>query len=184
MGLVTSLAAKGLSTTQVINKATGKFNELFLGENKRNLDNLDDFHLAILDMFVTVNGALPGKHWVVPPFEKIKECFEEREKAVDEERKKTVVVEFLKKYIQPNKADNTLLFIGLATPPAAMAVKKTGESVPQLKLLKRIPDVVFVPAATLLTLVSVKITRSLLLQRAASEDHLVAKKNIGTSDSG
>lgn len=42
----------GLSTTQVINKATGKFNELFLGENKRNLDNLDDFHLAILDMFV------------------------------------------------------------------------------------------------------------------------------------
>ncbi|KAG5627008.1 hypothetical protein H5410_012226 [Solanum commersonii] len=112
---------------------------------------------------------------------KLMECFEEREKAVDEESKKTVVVEFLKKKIQPNKTDNTLLFIGLATPPAAMAVKKAGEAVPQLKIIKRIPDVVFVPAATLLTLVSVKITRSLLLQRAASEDHLVAKtsRNIG-----
>lgn len=86
------------------------------------------------------------------------------------------------KKIQLNKADNTLLFIGLATPPAAMAAKKAGESVPQLKFIKRIPDVLFVPAATLLSLVSVKITRSLLLQQSGSEDRLGAGNKQGKSN--
>lgn len=94
------------------------------------------------------------------------------------------MIDFMKEKIQLNKADNTLLFIGLATPPAAMAAKKAGEAVPQLQLIKRVPDVVFVPAATLLALVSVKITRGLLFQRAASEDLLFAETNQETSDSG
>ncbi|XP_055817554.1 uncharacterized protein LOC129886749 [Solanum dulcamara] len=184
MGLIVSLAGKGLSTTQVINKATEKFNEYFVDNTNRDINNLEGFHLAILDMFVTVNKALPGKHWVVPQFDEIKKCFEERNKETEEERKRKVVIDFMKEKIQLNKADNTLLFIGLATPPAAMAAKKAGEAVPQLQLMKRVPDVVFVPAATLLALVSVKITRGLLFQRAASEDLLFAETNQEASDSG
>ncbi|KAM3266156.1 hypothetical protein P3L10_003150 [Capsicum annuum] len=181
MGLLMSLAGKGLPTTQVIDKVTGKFHELFL---KRDIDDLEGFHLAVLDMFVTVNSALPGKHFIVPPLDNIKECFENLKLIHDEEGKKEEVLKFLKENILPNKSDNTLLIIGLATPPAAMAAKKAGEGVPQLKFIKSVPDVLFVPAATLLTLASVKLSRRLFIQRAASDDHLIARNHQGTSDSG
>ncbi|KAK4372119.1 hypothetical protein RND71_007503 [Anisodus tanguticus] len=133
-------------------------------------------------MFVTVNSALPGKHWVVPPLDKIEVCFEEM-KQLDEEGKKKKVMEFMKENIQLNKLDSTSLIIGLATPPAAMAAKKAGEGVPQLKFIKSVPDVVFVPLATLLALTSVKLSRKLFLQQAASEDRLLERNHIGTSDS-
>lgn len=167
-----------MSTTKVVSAVKGKFEDLF---KKGNINDFDQFHLAILDMFATLNQALPGKHWVVPPVDKIQECFNDVNKESDEGKKKQKVVDFMKK-IQLNKADNTLLFIGLATPPAAMAAKKAGESVPQLKFIKRIPDVLFVPAATLLSLVSVKITRSLLLQQSGSEDRLGAGNKQGKSN--
>ncbi|KAJ8565570.1 hypothetical protein K7X08_008146 [Anisodus acutangulus] len=124
MGLIMSFAGKGLPTTQVIGKVTGKFHELFVGKD---IKDFEGFHLAILDMFVTVNSALPGKHWVVPPLDKIEVCFEEM-KQLDEEGKKKKVMEFMKENIQLNKLDSTSLIIGLATPPAAMAAKKAGEA--------------------------------------------------------
>ncbi|XP_075094894.1 uncharacterized protein LOC142173319 isoform X1 [Nicotiana tabacum] len=169
---------KGLPT-QVIGKVTGKFHESFVDKN---ITDFEEFHLTILDMFVTVNGALPGKHWIVPSRDKIEECFE-KWKQLDEEGKKKKVLEFMEKNIKLNRLDQTSLIIGLATPPAAMAAKKAGEGVPQLKFIKSIPDVLFVPAATLVALASVKISRKIFLQQAASEDRLIEKNHPGTSDS-
>ncbi|XP_060217052.1 uncharacterized protein LOC132644473 [Lycium barbarum] len=133
----------------------------------------------------SVNEALPGKHWDVPPYQEIKNCFMEREAQPNEELKNEIVLKFLKEHIQPNKLDKFSLMIGLATPPAAMAAKKAGERVPQLKFMKSVPDILFVPGATLLALTGVRFSRIFFLQQKhlKSEDHLVERNHIGTSDS-
>ncbi|XP_060218969.1 uncharacterized protein LOC132645787 [Lycium barbarum] len=166
MGLIMSFAGKGFPITPVISKVMDKFQEEFL---KKNLENPDDFHVAVLDMFASVNKVLPGKHWRVPPYTEIEIFFNEMEKSnLTEEAKKEKVLTFLKKWIQPDKLDKFSLMIGLATPPAAMAAKKAGERVPQLKFMKSVPDVLFVPGATLLTLTAVKLSRIFFLQHEAS----------------
>lgn len=65
----------------------------------------------------------------------------------------------MKKRTTLSKLDNSTLMTGILTPPAAMATKRAGESVPQLKALKAIPDVIFVPGFTILALVCAKLTR-------------------------
>lgn len=81
-------------------------------------------------------------------------------------------MEFMKKSIQLSKLDNTTMMTGIATPPAAMAAKRAGESLPQLKLLKVVPDVIFVPSATVLALVSTKLSRRVFLGNIASYSNL------------
>ncbi|KAK6162642.1 hypothetical protein DH2020_002483 [Rehmannia glutinosa] len=88
-------------------------------------------------------------------------CFNEW-KAANESEKKKVFIEFMKKKVNLSKLDDSTLITGIVTPPAAMAAKRAGESVPQLKLIKAIPDVIFVPSATVLALVSVKLSRKIL----------------------
>lgn len=74
----------------------------------------------------------------------------------------------MKKKVNLSKLDDSTLITGIVTPPAAMAAKRAGESVPQLKLIKTIPDVIFVPTATVLALVSVKLSRKMFLGNVAS----------------
>lgn len=94
-------------------------------------------------------------------------CFLEW-KSASESEKKRVFVDFMKKGVNPSKLDDSTLITGLVTPPAAMAAKRAGESVPQLKLIKAIPDVLFVPSATVLALMSVKVSRKMFLGHVAS----------------
>ncbi|PNX96391.1 hypothetical protein L195_g019597 [Trifolium pratense] len=49
-----------------------------------------------------------------------------------------------------------MMITGIVAPPAAMVAKRSGQSVPQLSALKVIPDVIFVPTATILALIAVK----------------------------
>ncbi|KAK9273528.1 hypothetical protein L1049_018338 [Liquidambar formosana] len=79
-----------------------------------------------------------------------------------------VFIKFMKK-VSFSKLDDSSLITGLVTPPAAMAAKRAGEKVPQLNVIKAIPDVIFVPAATVLALISVKLSRRILLGDTASE---------------
>lgn len=74
----------------------------------------------------------------------------------------------MKKNVNISKLDDSTLIAGIVTPPAgAMAAKKAGESLPQLKLIKTIPDVIFIPSATVLALVSVKLSRKMFLGKIA-----------------
>ena len=77
-------------------------------------------------------------------------------------------IEFMKKQVKLSKLDDATMVTGLVTPPAAMAAKRAGESVPQLRMIKAIPDVIFVPSATVLALVSVKLSRRIFLGNVAS----------------
>ncbi|VFQ75800.1 unnamed protein product [Cuscuta campestris] len=166
MGLVMSLMGKGLPTTQMMSFAMGTLYKQFADKD---IKTFPDFHLAILDIFNIVNGALPGKHYDVPPLKEVQACFEEwKSKGNDESAKKALFVDFMKRRVKLSKMDDTTLITGLVTPPAAMAAKRAGESVPQLKLIKAVPDVLFVPSATVLALVSVKLSRKMFLGNVAS----------------
>ncbi|BBG97312.1 hypothetical protein Prudu_006392 [Prunus dulcis] len=46
------------------------------------------------------------------------------------------------KNVKLSKVDGTTMIAGILTPPVAMATKRAGENVPQLKMIKAIPDVV------------------------------------------
>lgn len=74
----------------------------------------------------------------------------------------------MKKKLNLSQLDDTTFYTGIITPPAAMVAKRAGESVPQLKLIKSIPDVIFVPSATVLALISVKISRKMFLGQVAT----------------
>lgn len=69
-----------------------------------------------------------------------------------------------------SELDDSTIITVLVTPPAAMAAKRAGETLPQLKLIKAIPDVVFVSSATVLALISVKLSRKMFLGHVASRD--------------
>lgn len=77
-------------------------------------------------------------------------------------------MELMQNRLNLSKLDDSTIITGLVTPPAAMVAKRAGETVPQLKLIKAIPDVVFVPSATVLALISVKLSRKMFLGQVAS----------------
>lgn len=72
------------------------------------------------------------------------------------------------KRVNLSKLDDAMMITGIVTPPAAMAAKRAGEKVPQLKAIKAIPDVLFVPTATVLALVTVKFSKRILMGNTAS----------------
>ncbi|KAK6162631.1 hypothetical protein DH2020_002472 [Rehmannia glutinosa] len=158
----------GLPTAQMLSLVMGTLHRQFI---EKDIKSFEEFHMAILDIFSTVNAALPGKHYDVPSQRKFRlwrqACFNEW-KAANESEKKKVFIEFMKKKVNLSKLDDSTLITGIVTPPAAMAAKRAGESVPQLKLIKAIPDVIFVPSATVLALVSVKLSRKMFLGNMAS----------------
>ncbi|KAK1424930.1 hypothetical protein QVD17_20271 [Tagetes erecta] len=157
MGLLMSLMGKSLPTTQGLNLLMGNLYSNFM---KKEIKSFDDFHFAILDMFNTINAALPGKHYDVPPQDKVQEIYLKWE-AAKESEKKEVLVDFLKTSISVSKLDSATLITGMMTPPAAIAAKRASESLPQLKMVKVIPDVIFVPSATVLALISAKLSKKL-----------------------
>lgn len=95
-------------------------------------------------------------------YTKFQECFIKWEKG-DQESKKHVFVEFITQRVKVGVLDDSTVITGIVTPPAAMAAKKAGENVPQLKMIKAIPDVIFVPSATVLALMSAKLSRKMLM---------------------
>ncbi len=93
-------------------------------------------------------------------------CFKEWEKASESDKRK-VFIDFMTKKVNLNKVDNSMLITGIVTPPAAMAAKRAGENVTQLKVIKAIPDVLFVPSVTVLALIFVKVSRRMFMRKIA-----------------
>jgi type IV secretory pathway VirB2 component (pilin) len=69
------------------------------------------------------------------------------------------------KYVNISKVDDSMMITGIVAPPAAMVAKRSGQSVPQLSALKVIPDVIFVPTATILALIAVKVTKRMSIKK-------------------
>ncbi|CAO2828426.1 unnamed protein product [Amaranthus hypochondriacus] len=168
MGLATSfLMGNGSPTTQMLNLITGSLYTSFV---EKETDTFPQFHQAFLDIFNTFNSALPGKHYDVPARPEVKECFDKWKESTDEAKRKKIFVEFIKEKVKLNEPHKSTLITGIVTPPAAMVAKKAGERVPALKLIKVVPDVLFVPSATFLALISVKVSRKVFHNRMLKKD--------------
>ncbi|KAK7277135.1 hypothetical protein RIF29_18285 [Crotalaria pallida] len=134
---------------------------------EKDIKDFDDFHTAILDIFNTINMALPGKHYDAPQQKEVKDFFEQWTKAKEEDKKK-IFTGFMNKNVNLSKVDDSMMITGVVAPPAAMVVKRTGQSLPHLNVIKAVPDVVFVPSATILALIAVKVSKRMLLKKVAS----------------
>ncbi|GFZ00701.1 hypothetical protein Acr_14g0003360 [Actinidia rufa] len=93
-----------------------------------------------------------------------KQAFFTEWKGAEESERKKVFIEFMKKKVKLSKFDNAIMVTGLVTLSEAMAAKRAGESFPQLRIIKAIPDVL----ATVLALVSVKLSRRIFVRNVAS----------------
>lgn len=83
----------------------------------------------------------------------------------EEEDKKKIFTDFMIKNVNISKVDDSMMITGIVAPPAAMVAKRSGQSLPQLSLMKSIPDVIFVPTATILALIAVKVTKRMTLKK-------------------
>ncbi|KAK9144596.1 hypothetical protein Sjap_004499 [Stephania japonica] len=160
MGLLMSSLGKGSPSTQLLNAVTDAVHNKLIGTAQK---TPEEFHMSILDVFNMLNSSLPGMHYNAPSSDEIKKFYEEVWGTSTEDEKKEKFTNFILENVNLSKLDEYTLLAGLVTPPAAMALKRVGESVPQIKVIKMIPDVIFVPGATLAALVSVKLTRLMSL---------------------
>ncbi|PIA28690.1 hypothetical protein AQUCO_06700013v1 [Aquilegia coerulea] len=161
MGLLMSYMGKGLPSVQMLNMLTDTLYKQFI---EKDIHDFEEFHIAMLDIFITFNSALPGMHYDVPQRTDVEDCFKQWNASKPEDKRK-IFEDFMVKFVNHSKLDNYTMIAGMVTPPAAMALKRAGETVPQINMIKVIPDVVFVPSATLLALISVKLTRRITLKK-------------------
>ncbi|RWW25999.1 hypothetical protein BHE74_00006893 [Ensete ventricosum] len=117
---------------------------------------------------------MPGKHYKLTAsrkeikWSKIPENSESPEK---QKTRKEVLVEFMKKYAEEYKTSSTaMVWVGATAPGAAVLLKKSGEKVPQVKKLRMdlVPNVVFVPALTMLSLIAVRMLHVAKTSRTTS----------------
>ncbi|XP_022741582.1 uncharacterized protein LOC111293105 [Durio zibethinus] len=155
----------GVPSTKMVSFVFKSLHEQF---TESEIKDFDDFHAAILEILNVINSALPGKHCDTPARSEVEKCFEEWKNEQEPAKKKEVFIQFIKK-IKLSKLDNTTIMTGIITPPAAMAAKKAGEILPQLSLIKGIPDVVFVPSVTVIALVISKLSRRLYMRSVKSQ---------------
>ncbi|KAJ9680580.1 hypothetical protein PVL29_019790 [Vitis rotundifolia] len=154
MGLIPSLMRKGLSQKQIASLA---IEVVFKNLGARRYDNFEDFHSSILSILKTANSALPGRHFEAPSRGKVEKAFAEWKSSSDVAKEK-IFMELLES-TKLGEIDNITLIVGLATPPFSMVAKSAGEKAPPFKMIKNVPDALFVPSFTLLSLVSVKLIR-------------------------
>ncbi|KAL0739562.1 hypothetical protein Bca4012_015772 [Brassica carinata] len=173
MGGSMGFLGKGVPPTQMMNMVMGSLYKQF---TQKAINNFDDFHVAVLDIFNNFNSALPGRHFDLPTPDEIKArspfldenhtkaCFTRWKEAKDEQERKEVFIELISKKVKSSKLDDVTVITGIVSPPAAMAAKRAGENIPQLKLIKLIPDVIFVPTVTIMAIVSAKLSRRMYLK--------------------
>ncbi|CAK8540580.1 unnamed protein product [Lathyrus sativus] len=180
MGMNTSLMrGKGLSTSQVLSLVMNKLYKQFVEKDTK---EFGAFHVAILDTFNTMNVAVPGKHYDAPSYKDVKEVFK-RWKESDEEDREEMFIDFMNKNVNLNKVDESMIITAIVAPPAAMVAKRTGQTtLPQLKFMNAIPDAVFVPSATVLALIAVKLLRLMFKENNTTSKAATGSHETTTSE--
>ncbi|PRQ57360.1 hypothetical protein RchiOBHm_Chr1g0347501 [Rosa chinensis] len=159
MGLL--MSSMSLGSAKMINYAMEPVYEKFI----QNSDTeFDEFHAAMLGVCSALNAAMPGKHYNVPGLEEVKEFHSTWNNLPTQKKKREQFIQFVKDNVRVNQADTATLLTGVLAPPGAMAAKKAGESLPQLKMIKNVPDILFVPTATVVALITVRFSKRLFMR--------------------
>ncbi|RYR60720.1 hypothetical protein Ahy_A04g017775 [Arachis hypogaea] len=146
-----------MSTSQILSLITDRFYDQIV---ERDIKDFPGFHLAILDIFRALKLNLLNNNRNYET-----DLFESWNAKTNEKERKEVLSSFMKKNVKINKVDESMIITAIVAPPAAMVVKRTGQTLPQLKLMKSVPDVVFVPSFTVVALIAVKIARMLFMKK-------------------
>ncbi|XP_058010435.1 uncharacterized protein LOC110631711 isoform X2 [Hevea brasiliensis] len=162
MGMFMSLMGEGLPSMHATSFVMGTLYKQFL---EKNISSFEEFHSGILDIFDTFISELPIEYYDIPSRKELEACFNDWRRAPSHQ-KEELSVGLMKKSINLSKLVDSILVTGMVT--AAMAAKRAGNTVPQLKRIKDIPNVIFVPSVTLLSLVSIKLTRWMFLGSSIS----------------
>lgn len=93
----------------------------------------------------------------------MQDTYEKWREESDAAKKRLVFIEFMKNKVNLNKGDHSMMITGIVTPPAAMAAKRAGENVTQLKMIKAVPDVIFIPSATMVALIVAKVSKRMFM---------------------
>ncbi|TKY68936.1 hypothetical protein E2542_SST05199 [Spatholobus suberectus] len=133
---------------------------------KKKIENFEDFHVAILDIFNAINTSLPGKHYDAPALDDVQKFYEKWNESDGD--KKERFTDYMNEKVNLSKADESMMITGILAPPLALVAKKTGQSLPQLGVMKAIPDVAFVPGATILALIATKLTKRMAFKNLPS----------------
>ncbi|KAK7256416.1 hypothetical protein RIF29_29862 [Crotalaria pallida] len=161
------MGGKGLSRSQIWSLIISTFYKQF---DEKDVKDFDAFNVTVLDIFNTINMSLPGKHYDAPSHKDVMDLFKQWKEA-EEETKKNIFTDFMNKNVNINKVDKSMIATAIVVPPAAMVAKRTGQiTIPQLKLMQSIPDVVFVPSATILSFFTVKLLGIIFMGKKASRD--------------
>ncbi|KAK7286989.1 hypothetical protein RJT34_22382 [Clitoria ternatea] len=165
MGMLMSyMGGTGIGmASQAMSFVTGTLYDRFI---EKQIRDFESFHAAILDIFSAINMALPGKHYDAPARKEIEEFYDTWNKSKTDKRE--LFTNFVKEKVNLSKADESMMITGIVAPPVAMVAKKTGQSLPQLSVIKSIPDVAFVPTATVLALIAVKLTKRMSFKNLPS----------------
>jgi len=111
------------------------------------------------------NACIPPK---LVCFSNKQKCYETWTKSEGAEKKKEAFTRFISENVNLSKADESMMITGIVAPPVAMVAKRTGQTVPQLSVIKAIPDVAFVPGATILALIAIKLTKRMAFKNIPS----------------
>ncbi|KMZ59611.1 Calcium-binding EF hand family protein [Zostera marina] len=127
----------------------------------KDIKSFEEFHITFLDVCNKFNSAMPGEQYRTPKVEIIKEYYYKWKEEKDAKIQKKMLVGFLTDNIYTAPTDNVVVMTGLVAPPAAMVLRKAGDSVLPLKKFKLhlIPDFVFIPSITCLALIGAKLVR-------------------------
>ncbi|KAI9109790.1 hypothetical protein K1719_018831 [Acacia pycnantha] len=158
MGSVASLMTGKVSVTQGKSFLYRKLYNQFILDKP--IKDFDDFHMAFLQIINTINSVVPGRHYDVPGYGEIETLYNKWKDTAEKDKEK-LFEEFIRDHVNMRSVDRSMILTGLAAPPAAMVAKRAGESLPQLKIIKVVPDLLFVPSSTLLALVGCKLATTL-----------------------
>ncbi|XP_006646821.1 uncharacterized protein LOC102716930 [Oryza brachyantha] len=129
---------------------TGQVYDQYFKDKKT--DTFTDFHLAYVEFCKDFNTVLPGQDFDTPSIDQIRKFYDDTWKKIegDDAKKKAAFMDFIRKEVSEASVDDSLFIMaGLAAPAGAVVLKKTGQSIPQLKRLDLVPNVLFVPLFTL-----------------------------------
>ncbi|EES04431.1 uncharacterized protein LOC8055073 [Sorghum bicolor] len=117
-----------------------------------------DFHIAYVEFCKFFNTVMPGQDFDTPSTTEIQKFFDNVWKPEkNEEERKRLFLEFMKKEVKETKVVDDSFFVaaGLAVPVAAVVGKRASGHIPYVKSVRLdlVPNVVFVPFVTLLGIV-------------------------------
>ncbi|KAJ7961897.1 putative Calcium ion binding protein [Quillaja saponaria] len=124
-------------------------------QSTENINSFEDFKNLVHDIVNAFSSVLPVMDFNPPSQKEVEDCYTIWNEAKEPERKK-IFITFMMKKVNPSILDDTKMIARIVT--AAMVIKRAGGTVPELRVVKDIPNIVFVPSATMLALIYIKLS--------------------------